>query len=240
MTTLFISDLHLDEKRPDITRAFFKFLKDKAESAERLYILGDFFEVWIGDDAVSEFQNTIIQALHELSDTCEIFFIHGNRDFLIGESFAVKAGCTLLPEPTTITLNGITTTIMHGDSLCIEDVEYMKFRTMVRNPEWQAMFLSKPLQERIAIAQQLRDQSKEQTASKEDYITDVTQSEVEKALIENKSSLLIHGHTHRPNRHPIELSTGKAERLVLGDWGETGWYIEVNENDISLKEYHPA
>lgn len=240
MTTLFISDLHLDEERPEITRAFFQFLKDKAINAERLYILGDFFEVWIGDDAVSEFQNSVINALKDLSSSCEIFFVHGNRDFLIGEKFAESAGVTLLPESLSLTLSNTPALIMHGDSLCTEDVEYMKFRSMVRNPEWQTMFLSKSLEERLAIAAQLRDKSKQETASKEEYITDVTPSEVEKALLDNNATLLIHGHTHRPARHQIDLKSAKAERIVLGDWGESGWYLEVDENEISLKEYHPA
>ena len=239
MTTLFISDLHLDEKRPEITRAFFQFLKEKASNADQLYILGDFFEVWIGDDAISAFQREIIDALKKLSDHCNIFFMHGNRDFLIGNMFADLSGLTLLNEPSVISLNGTNTLLLHGDSLCTEDTEYMKFRAMVRNPEWQSMFLNKTIEERVAIAKQLRDKSKEETSSKEEYITDVTLSEVENIMQTTNCPLLIHGHTHRPAVHDFKLNESDAQRIVLGDWGDTGWYIEANSESISLKEYTP-
>ncbi|MCG8668744.1 MAG: UDP-2,3-diacylglucosamine diphosphatase [Pseudomonadales bacterium] len=235
MTTLFISDLHLDEKRPDISRAFFRFLETKAIHADQLYILGDFFEVWIGDDAISPFQEEVIYGLQNVSKHCNVFFMHGNRDFLVGNLFADLSGATLLPDPTIITLAGEKTLLMHGDSLCTGDTEYMQFRAMVRNPDWQAEFLGKSLEERIAIAKHLRDKSKEETANKEEYITDVTPSEVVKVMDESGCTRLIHGHTHRPARHPMEA----RERIVLGDWGATGWYIVCDGKSLELLEFNP-
>ncbi|MDX1696170.1 MAG: UDP-2,3-diacylglucosamine diphosphatase, partial [Ketobacteraceae bacterium] len=163
MTTLFISDLHLQEERPDITRAFFAFLHQKAAHASQLYILGDFLEVWIGDDAITPFQNDIIDALNQLSHTCAIYFMHGNRDFLIGDHFANRANLSLLNDPSVISLNGVSTLLTHGDFLCTADTAYMQFRAMVRDPQWQAAFLAKPLEERIAIARELRDKSQTET-----------------------------------------------------------------------------
>ena len=150
MTTLFISDLHLQKERPEITRAFFQFLDKKASTATALYILGDFFEVWIGDDGMSEFEEEIVNALKNLSSHCQIFFIHGNRDFLIGSQFSDLANISILNEPSVISVAGKPCLILHGDSLCTEDVEYMKFRQMVRAPEWQSVFLAKPIEERRA------------------------------------------------------------------------------------------
>ena len=241
MTTLFISDLHLQEERPDITRAFFLFLEQKATEAQQLYILGDFFEVWVGDDGISPFHESIINKLLALSRTCEVFFLHGNRDFLVGEQFADLANLTLLDEPTTITLNSTQTLLLHGDSLCTEDHEYMAFRHTVRSPEWQKQFLDKPLTERIAIAKQLREQSHQQTSQKELYITDVTPTEVIKAMQTHQCPILIHGHTHRPATHHVktDINNKQGTRVVLGDWGETGWYIEAKEGDIQLVEFTP-
>lgn len=244
MTTLFISDLHLQEERPEITRAFFDFLRSRALDASQLYILGDFFEVWIGDDAISPYQSEIIAALRELSESCDIFFMHGNRDFLIGEHFANLAHATLLHEPTRITLNGNPTLLLHGDSLCTADHDYMQFRAMVRTPAWQATFLEKPLSERIAIARQLREKSQTETADKEEYITDVTPDEVTNTMQEHQCSLMIHGHTHRPGCHELGLKdaegkTVAAKRMVLGDWGKTGWYIQADESGPQLREFVP-
>ena len=166
MTTLFISDLHLQEERPEITRAFSQFIDQIASEARQLYILGDFFEVWIGDDALSPFQMEIIGALKKLSSSCDVFFLHGNRDFLIGDKFADLAGATLLTDPATISVNGSPVLLMHGDSLCTEDRDYITFRAMVRTPAWQKEFLGKPVSERLAIARHLRTQSKQQTSSR--------------------------------------------------------------------------
>lgn len=245
MTTLFISDLHLQEERPEITRAFFSFLQTHAIQADQLYILGDFFEVWIGDDGITPFQQDIIDALRRLSDSCDIFFMHGNRDFLIGDHFANLAHLTLLNEPTVISLNGTATLLLHGDSLCTADSAYMEFRAMVRNPDWQKEFLAKPLEERIMIARQLREQSRNETAGKDEYITDVTPAEVVRAMETNRCPLMIHGHTHRPDCHDVTLTgdqgkSVKGTRMVLGDWGETGWYIQADENGQTLREIIPA
>lgn len=239
MTTLFISDLHLQEERPDITRAFFDFLSQKAANAHQLYILGDFFEVWIGDDGITPFQQRIIDALNRLSDHCELYFMHGNRDFLIGNHFAALSNATLLNDPTIISLQGTQTLLMHGDSLCTEDKDYMAFRNMVRDSAWQKEFLGKPITERQAIAQQLRQQSQEQTATKQEYITDVCQDEVVNTMIQNGCPLLIHGHTHRPARHKVQLGDLSGERIVLGDWGASGWYVSATQQGIELQEFHP-
>lgn len=244
MATLFISDLHLQEERPEITRAFFHFLRTHGTRASQLYILGDFFEVWIGDDAITPYQTEIIEALNQLSDTCTIFFMHGNRDFLIGEHFANKANVTLLHDPTQIRLDGTPTLLLHGDSLCTSDRDYMQFRAMVRNPAWQHAFLAKPLDERIAIARELRERSQLETSSKDEYITDVTEHEVIQALERHQCTLMIHGHTHRPKCHDVTLTDPQghplvARRIVLGDWGQTGWFIEANESGVALKEFFP-
>ncbi len=149
MTTLFISDLHLEESRPDITAAFLAFLKDKAHGVERLYILGDFFEAWIGDDERTPLQEQVAAALREVNASgTEIFLMHGNRDFLIGQDYCERAGATLLDDPTVVDLYGTPTLLMHGDSLCTADVEYQKFRANMRNPQWQQMILQRPLADR--------------------------------------------------------------------------------------------
>lgn len=239
MNTLFISDLHLQKQRPEITRAFFSFLDQKASKADSLYILGDFFEVWVGDDGTTAFEDDIIDRLKRLSKQCEIFFIHGNRDFLIGNQFAAQSKVTLLPDPTLITLNNETYLILHGDSLCTEDHEYMKFRKMVRDQGWQQEFLSKPLFERNAIARQLRETSKSETANKDIAITDVTQSEVDGMMLDHHCLKMIHGHTHRPAHHQFQLADGNADRWVLGDWCDTGWYIEATDAGVTLKQFKP-
>ena len=244
MTTLFISDLHLQEERPEITRAFFAFLDAHARQADQLYILGDFFEVWIGDDCITDFQKEIIDALKALSQSCDLFFMHGNRDFLIGDHFANLAGACLLNDPSVITLNGTPTLLSHGDALCLDDQAYQQFRAMVRNPDWQQEFLAKPLEERLAIARQLRDKSREETAEKSDEITDVSPGEVIRTMTAHGCPRMIHGHTHRPACHSLTLTNADGahvpgERMVLGDWGDTGWFIQADSQGIELKEFVP-
>ena len=163
--------------------------------------------------------------------------MHGNRDFLVGEAFARKAGLSLLAEPTIIQLNGSSTLLLHGDSLCKEDSEYVKFRSMVRSATWQDAFLSKPLDERTQIARELREKSKAETSNKAEYITDVTQSEVEKTLLDNQCALLIHGHTHRPAQHTFKVGGAEFKRMVLGDWDENGWFIESSRSGMELKRF---
>ncbi len=221
MPTLFISDLHLDDTRPQITDLFASFLAEKARGADALYILGDLFESWIGDDDDAPLARRVAEGLRGLRDSgVPIHFMHGNRDFLLGVDFAERAGMTLLTDPTVVDLHGERTLLMHGDTLCTDDVEYQKFRTLVRNPVWQAQFLGKPLAERRAFAAQARGESRKQTAMKAAEIMDVNPDAVESAMRTHGVRRLIHGHTHRPATHRFDLDGAAAERIVLGDWYE--------------------
>ena len=235
MTTLFISDLHLEEGRPEITRAFSRFIQQEAINADALYILGDFFEVWIGDDFRSPFTKKIITLLQQVSNAgVPLYFMQGNRDFLIGSDFCSAAGCTLLADPTVITLNNEPILLCHGDHLCTNDKDYMAFRKMVRNPEWQRIFLSKPLTERTSIARQLRDHSKTETREKNYEILDVTESEVIPYMEKYGVTTLIHGHTHRPRIHPLKIKENTAKRIVLGDWYTQSSVLRVNNGTYDL------
>ncbi|CAA0089938.1 UDP-2,3-diacylglucosamine hydrolase [Zhongshania aliphaticivorans] len=236
MTTLFISDLHLDETRPDITRAFFHFLQTTALKAKSLYILGDFFEGWIGDDDTSDLIQSVKSALATLKKRgVAIFIMHGNRDFLIGSSFCSEVGATLLPDPSVISLCGEPTLLMHGDSLCTDDHAYMQFRTMTRDPVWQHEALSKSLEERRAIAQHMRMASNEANSNKAEDIMDVNADAVSNIMQQHHCTRLIHGHTHRPYRHQLTISHQKAERIVLGDWDSKLWYLEASDNSLILQ-----
>ena len=238
METLFISDLHLHEERPDITEGFFGFLKDHAYKADSLYILGDFFEAWVGDDLNSPLIQATKKALKELTThNTTLFIMHGNRDFLIGDEFCRECNATLINDPTLITLEGRSALLMHGDTLCTDDTDYLRFRGMVRNTSWQTEFLAKPLPERLTIAKQLRDQSKESATHKDKYIMDTNQQEVERILGNYNVDLLIHGHTHRPARHIINTHQVDAERIVLGDWDKLGWYLRVDEEGMALTQF---
>ena len=237
MAYCFISDLHLQEDRPDITQAFLGFLEEKASKAEKLYILGDLFEAWIGDDDQNDFISEIREALLVTNKTTEIFIMHGNRDFLIGPEFASSSGMKLLNDPSTEEMFGNAVLLMHGDLLCIEDVDYQSFRKTTRDPKWQEEFLSKSLKERKEIAKDLRDISKKATDEKKEDIMDVAHSEVVKTMQEFSVDLLIHGHTHRPNTHEITVNNGSAKRIVLGDWDQYGWYIWMDSKSCELKKF---
>jgi len=227
---LLISDLHLEEQRPDITRAFLHFLQGRARQAEALYILGDFFEVWIGDDGMSPFQRDIASALRELSDAgTRIYLMHGNRDFLIGRSFCRLAGCTLLKDPSIVRFNGEPVLLMHGDSLCTLDAGYMKLRRLLRNPLSLFILRNLPLATRRRLARKLRNESRAQTRMKASEIIDVTPDEVPRVMAEHGVRTLIHGHTHRPAVHPLEVEGQPARRIVLGDWDRQGWALQVDE-----------
>lgn len=228
MTTLFISDLHLEESRPDITEAFLGFLNGTASGVDQLYILGDFFEAWIGDDERTPLQEQIAAALRKLRDSgTDIFLMHGNRDFLIGEDFCKRAGATLLDDPTVIDLHGTPTLLMHGDSLCTADVEYQKFRANMRNPQWQQMIRQRPLEDRQQMARQLREISMAKNQGKEEFIMDVTPEEVVKDMEAHGVQRMIHGHTHRPAVHELIANGLPAKRIVLGDWDKNVWWLEA-------------
>ena len=230
---LLISDLHLEEQRPDITRAFLHFLQTRARQAEALYILGDFFEVWVGDDGMSPFQHDIARALRELSDAgTRIFLMHGNRDFLIGRAFCRESGCSLLKDPSIVHFNGEPVLLMHGDSLCTLDVGYMKLRRLLRNPLSLLILRNLPLSTRRKLARKLRSESRAQTRMKAREIIDVTPDEVPRIMAEHGVRTLIHGHTHRPAEHALEVSGQSARRIVLGDWDSQGWALQIDEQGL--------
>ncbi|MBB2496527.1 UDP-2,3-diacylglucosamine diphosphatase [Aquipseudomonas ullengensis] len=230
---LLISDLHLEEQRPDITRAFLHFLQTRARTAEALYILGDFFEVWIGDDGMTPFQHEIAAALRQLSDSgTQLFLMHGNRDFLIGRAFCCEAGCTLLKDPSLVQFNGEPVLLMHGDSLCTQDVGYMKLRRLLRNPLSLFILRNLPLSTRHKLARKLRNESRAQTRMKASEIVDVTPEEVPKVMAAFGVRTLIHGHTHRPAVHALQVDGQPAQRIVLGDWDKQGWALQVDENGM--------
>ena len=228
---LLISDLHLEQERPDISRAFLHFLKARAVQAEALYILGDFFEVWIGDDAMSPFQRSIAQALRQLSDSgTRIYLMHGNRDFMLGKAFCREAGCTLLGDPSVVELGDERVLLMHGDSLCTQDAAYMKLRRWLRNPLSLFLLRNLPLATRHKLARKLRNESRAQTRMKASDIVDVTPSEVSRVMAAHGVRTLIHGHTHRPAEHSLAVDGQDARRIVLGDWDRQGWVLRIDQD----------
>ncbi len=238
MTQLFISDLHLHPERPQLTRAFFQFLQERALKAESLFILGDFFDAWIGDDDDAPLALEVIDKLKQLTDSgVELFVMHGNRDFLFGQTFATQTGGKLLEEGSIVEVCGEPTLLLHGDSLCTKDQDYIRFRAQVRNPEWQAQLLAQPLAARRALAAQLRAQSQSMNSLKAEDIMDVTQDEVERVMREAKVKRLIHGHTHRPARHSFTLDGQAAERIVLGDWHQLGWCLSATASSLMLESW---
>ncbi len=232
---LLISDLHLEEERPDITRAFLDLLAGRARAAESLYILGDFFEAWIGDDAMSPFQRSICEALRQLSDSgTHIFLMHGNRDFMIGRAFCKAAGCTLLRDPSVVQMNGEPVLLMHGDSLCTRDEAYIRMRRILRNPLTLWVLRTLPKSTRYKLARKLRNESRAQTRMKTNDIVDVTPEEVPKVMTQYGVRTLIHGHTHRPAIHKLQIGADAARRIVLGDWDKQGWAVQVDEQGFQL------
>jgi UDP-2,3-diacylglucosamine hydrolase len=221
--TLFISDLHLDPERPAITALFLDFLASRALEADALYILGDLFEAWIGDDDTGDMNQAVCDGLKACAIAgTPVYVMRGNRDFLLGSDFAVRSGCTLLGDPARIDLYGRPALLMHGDLLCTDDTEYMAFRKMVRDPVWQQEMLAKPLNERRQMAQAMRANSREQTDGKPESIMDVNSDAVVRLMTENHVQRLIHGHTHRPAIHDLGIAGHAAQRIVLGDWYEQG------------------
>lgn len=231
----FIADLHLTEDRPEMTACFLSFIKNDAIEAEALYILGDFFEVWLGDDNKTKLTETIAAALLELNKSgTSIYYIHGNRDFLLGHAYAKRAGMQLLPEQQVIDLYGEPALIMHGDTLCTQDVDYQKFRKTSRSWWWRFLMLSLPLRIRQRIANSYREKSKIAQQNKSMSIMDVTPSEVVNALEKSHCQLLIHGHTHRPNIHHLTANNHPAKRIVLGDWYEQGAWLKASPGKQTL------
>jgi len=235
---LLISDLHLQEERPDITRAFLDLLDGRARHAQALYILGDFFEAWIGDDAMTPFQQSVCHAMRRLSDSgTAIYLMHGNRDFLIGQAFCDAAGCRLLHDPCVIELGGEQVLLMHGDTLCTRDLAYMKMRRLLRNPLSLWVLRHLPLSARYKLARKLRSESRTQTRMKSTEIVDVTPEEVPKVMAAHGVRTLVHGHTHRPAIHKLVVDGQPARRIVLGDWDRRGWALQVDEHGFQLAPF---
>lgn len=238
MTVLFISDLHLDGSRPEITELFLEFLEEEARKASSLYILGDFFEVWIGDDDDDLHHAQVMAGLQALTAAgVPVYLMHGNRDFLIGRRFAERTGVKLLADPTVIDLAGGPTLLMHGDSLCTDDLQYQRARRFLRNPLVQGIYLALPLSLRRRIATYARSKSKTDTAAKAAYIMDVNQNAVESAMTRHGATRLIHGHTHRPAVHRFRSKDGKdMERIVLGDWYDQSSILRWDRNNGRLSD----
>jgi len=221
MRTLFVSDVHLNVVRADIVGAFLAFLEQKARHADALFILGDLFDEWLGDDDDKPPHGEVCDALAALTATgLPVSVVHGNHDFLLGKKFAKRSGCSLLGDHTIIDIYGTSTLIMHGDTLCTDDVDYQAFRKMTRNPIMQKMFLSLPLAKRAEKAAGIRQGSREDVALKSDEIMDVTTEAVDAVMRKYNVRHLIHGHTHRPAVHSFTLNDQEATRIVLGDWYE--------------------
>ena len=236
MSTLFISDLHLDDARPHIVEDFERFCAGEARTADVLYVLGDLFEAYIGDDDDAALNARIAAALHGVADAgVPVHFIVGNRDFLLGEAYARRCGMDILDDGAVIDLHGTPTQILHGDVLCTDDTAYLAFRKQVRDPAWQAAFLARPLAERRAFAAQARDASRAHTSQTDMAIMDVNQTAVERALRETGVARMIHGHTHRPAIHDFTLDGKPARRIVLGDWYEQGSVLQVGRDAVELR-----
>lgn len=234
MSTFFISDLHLCDQQPLITKRFIQFCRNQARDARALYILGDFFEYWLGDDALDKTAQLVQKELATLSEHgTKLFFMAGNRDFLLGHTFADSCGMTLLDEPHIIDLDGAPVLLVHGDAECTDDVDYQKVRGMFRDPQWQQQFLNMPIAQRIEFAQKAREQSQQHTQKAMSEITeimDVNPQAIEDLFSKHQVKTLIHGHTHRPAIH----RHGEKTRIVLGDWHHQVSYLKVQEGDFQL------
>ncbi len=236
MTISFVSDLHLDAAHPEIGAQFLDFLQNDARDADAVYILGDLFEVWVGDDDPDPHKAAVADALRALvNDGVPVAFLHGNRDFLVGAAFAERSGVTLMDDPTVLTLSGRRVLVSHGDALCTDDVEYQAFRAMVRDEAWQQQFLAMPLDARIAMAAQAREASKTSMAGKSAEIMDVNRNAVDRLMRDHGVDLLIHGHTHRPAIHEFDLDGRPAQRIVLGDWYTQGSVLSWTDDGYELE-----
>lgn len=236
MSLLFVSDLHLDAARPATIRAFLELLEGPARRAEALYILGDLFEAWVGDDDPGEPGASVCAALKALSGSgVPVFLMRGNRDFLYGQHMAERCGATLLPDPCVVSLYGVPTLLMHGDLLCTDDTAYQAFRLQVRDPAWQQQFLAQPLPARQAFAAQARAASREHQQGASESIMDVTPAAVAETMARFGVSRLIHGHTHRPGMHSLLVDERPALRVVLGDWYDQGSMLWLDAEGLRLQ-----
>lgn len=240
---LFISDMHLQEERPELSRAFLHFLATQAVKAEAVYLLGDIFNYWVGDDAMTAYHQQIAAGLKSVADHgTQVFIMHGNRDFALGAEFCRQAGCTLLPDPSVINPYGQPILLMHGDSLCTQDVGYQVLRAILRNPLVTWVLQRLPVRLRQKLGRKARQVSQANKGKKASYLVDVTPAAVVKQLQKHACSLLIHGHTHQPAVHsvPIKLQGQSlmAQRYVLGDWSDSkGWKLELNAAGATLQEF---
>ena len=239
MTTLFVSDLHLDASRPDITELFLRFLRDEAAGADALYVLGDLFEAWVGDDDPSEPGAAVAAGLAAVAASgTPVAFVRGNRDFLLGRHYARRCGMNLLADPSVVMLYGRPTLLMHGDLLCIDDAAYQAFRAQTRDPQWQENFLAQPLPARLAFAQQARAASQAHQGGMQaatfESLTDVSPAAVVSTLARYGVDTLIHGHTHRPAIHALAAAGRSCRRIVLGDWYHQGSVLRADPDGFVL------
>jgi len=245
MPVLFISDLHLCSERPLSTQLFLEFLSHQGGQASGLYILGDLFESWVGDDVLQDPQagqpyKRIVDALRQYSDAgTPVYLMHGNRDFLMAQAFCAATGASLLPDPTVITLDNTRVILCHGDLLCTDDVEYQQLRKQMHDPQWQQNFLQQSLETRLETARYYREQSIARTREKSEDIMDVNQATVEQTMWEHDAPVLIHGHTHRPGVHSFQLKSIPAQRFVLGAWYERGSVLICDGDACRLESFGP-
>jgi UDP-2,3-diacylglucosamine hydrolase len=242
VSVYFVSDLHLEDDKPHLTEIFVRFLRGRARSARAVYLLGDIFEVWIGDDDPAPLVTRIAAEIRAVADSgVDVFFMHGNRDFLLRKAYADRAGMQLLEDPITVTLGGIPTVLAHGDRYCTDDTAYQAFRQKARSPEWQAKVLGWPLWRRRLTARLARYLSKRRYQKKvrqtgnANQIGDVAQEAIIQAFRDHAVPRMIHGHTHRPAEHDVDLGNGRGQRIVLSDWRETGEALEVRDDGTFVR-----
>lgn len=236
-----ISDLHLSESRPDLVRAFYAFLDDVASQEEALFILGDFFEYWVGDDATTSLHDEIARRLHQLSETTAVYLMVGNRDFALGYHYAKRCNATLLPDPTPVQFGTQTWLLSHGDRLCTDDRGYQRYRAIIQSSAVLGTLRRLPLAWRLALAERLRKASKDRNRTAAPHYIDVNQKAVKRALKGTRHAGLIHGHTHMADWHRIsDDNEPDRERLVMGDWDKLGWYLKFEQNCKTLNRFSIA
>lgn len=231
MSALFISDLHLDETRPHVLAGLQRLVDEDADQVDALYVLGDLAEVWLGDDDDSAMADAIRKTLAKAAERCQLYVMHGNRDFLLGARFAADTGAKLLQDPTVVAIEGARVLLAHGDAYCTADAEYQRARALLRSEQWQANVLASSLEERRALAAALRSKSRQANENKADNIMDVTPAAIDAALEQADAELLVHGHTHRPGIHSLPRN---RRRIVLGDWNRCGWKLRLCGGDAAL------